>query len=468
MMELGNDEDLLQFVTGQLAEPESFLGKVRQLYATPDSVSFDILRFRDGRVFERYSQPQQLEGKTVGRVWSFRDVTERIQSAEQLRSMQVQLFQAQKMEAMGTLAGGIAHDFNNLLAAIGSHVDLARMAPAGERIDESLSEIQQAVLRARDLVHQILLYSKGGVEDRERISLNALVLDTAKLLHAMIPRAVEVVAEPHPSNIEVIGHKGQLQQVLMNLGINAWRALEDQQGQIRIRVAMEPDASGKAEAIIAVSDTGIGMPPEMLSRIFEPFFSTRPHGEGTGLGLAMATRIARDHLGEMTVESTVGVGSVFRLHLPLASAVSIASVASAARPGPPTTDPEAVPRGSGQDVLVVDDEPAILRAVTSLLTRLGYSAHAHQSAAHVLGCLEEGAIPAKLLLTDLSMPGMTGLELAAAAVARSPALRVVLMTGYDQGLSLEEAQQHGVSGIVSKPFTVKEIGDVLDAVLSQG
>jgi len=324
-----DDARLIASVLGQLRDPDGFTAKIRQLYDEPDAVSFDLLEFLDGRVFERYSQPRKLDGTTVGRVWSFRDVTERRIAEVTRRRLEGELFQAQKMDSLGRLAGGIAHDFNNILTAIVSYTELAQQ-DAADRPDvgESLAEVLRAANRASDLVRQILVFSRTRAEQRVPVGLPEIVGEALQLLQSTLPRRVVVVFEPGRGELPVLADPTQIHQVMMNLGLNAGQAMREEGGTLTVRLhpatvvpGAEPPAPGLAPGrymALSVSDTGQGMDDQTLARIFEPFFSTKAPGEGSGLGLSVVHSIVRNHEGGIAVETARGGGSTFTVFLPVA------------------------------------------------------------------------------------------------------------------------------------------------------
>jgi signal transduction histidine kinase len=324
-----DDARLIASVLGQVRDPDGFLSKIRQLYGEPDAVSFDVLEFLDGRVFERYSQPRKLDHTTVGRVWSFRDVSERRRAETARRRLEEELFQAQKMDSLGRLAGGIAHDFNNILTAIVSYTELA-LQDAADRPDvrESLAEVLRAANRASDLVRQILVFSRTRAEQRVPVGLPQIVGEALQLLQSTLPRRVVVVFEPIEGGPPVLADPTQIHQVVMNLGLNAGQAMREAGGTLTVRLqpttvvpGAEPPVPGLAPGrymALSVSDTGVGMGEETLARIFEPFFSTKAPGEGSGLGLSVVHSIVRNHEGGIAVVSARGGGSTFTVFLPVA------------------------------------------------------------------------------------------------------------------------------------------------------
>ena len=321
-----DDARLIDSVLGMLRDPEGFTAKIRRLYQEPDAVSFDVLEFHDGRVFERYSQPRKVEGTTVGRVWSFHDVSERRRAEATRRQLEGELFQAQKMDSLGRLAGGIAHDFNNILTAIVSYTELAQQDAADRpQVNESLTEVLRAAHRASELVRQILVYSRTRAVERAPVALAPIIREVLQLLQSTLPRRVEVVFDPGDGELRVWADPAQIHQVIMNLGLNAGQAMRDGGGTLTVRLGLHtvrlgepPPAPGLVPGqyvATAITDTGPGMDDQTVSRIFEPFFSTRPPGEGSGLGLSVAQSIIRNHEGGIAVESEPGRGSRFTVFL---------------------------------------------------------------------------------------------------------------------------------------------------------
>ena len=326
----GDDSKLVASVRGQLRDPEGFAAKIRQLYQAPDAVSFDQLEFLDGRVLERYSQPRKVDGITVGRVWSFRDVTEQRRAEATRRRLEEELFQSQKMESLGRLAGGIAHDFNNILTAIVSYTELAHQ-DAGNRpeVQESLDEVLRASRRAADLVRQILVFSRTRAGQRVPVDLSLIVREALTLLNSSLPGQVQVALEVAPDAVPVLADPTQIHQVVMNLGLNAGQAMRQAGGRLTIRLLPAEVVAGRAPPApglvpgrymaMSILDTGQGMDADTVARIFEPFFSTKPPGEGSGLGLSVVHTIVRNHEGGIAVESALGEGSSFTVFLPIAA-----------------------------------------------------------------------------------------------------------------------------------------------------
>jgi PAS domain S-box-containing protein len=384
------------------------------------------------------------------------DVSARHHADEARQQLEAHLFQAQKMEAIGTLAGGIAHDFNNILAAIIGNLELARGDVAlGRPVQQRLDNILAASQRARDLVRQILAFSRQQDSARSVVRLEPLVHEVASLLRASLPATVTMEVRIDPASPPVRVDTSQMHQVLMNLCTNAWQALPGQRGRLMIALApVDLDAAQVRDLPgfapgrhlrLSVSDTGTGMDAATQARIFEPFFTTKPTGQGTGLGLAVVHGIVQAHGGAIVVASQVGTGTTFHVYLPAATAPPSAR-AGAAVP----------PRGHGEHILFVDDEPALVALGSDLLGDLGYRVTGCTSAQAALAALRGEPDDVDLVISDLTMPEMSGIDLARAMLGLRPDLPIILATGYSGALTLEQAQACGVRTLLIKP-TVLEI-----------
>jgi len=383
------------------------------------------------------------------------------------RELESRLRQTQKMEAIGTLAGGIAHDFNNLLAAIMGFTELALLdlpasAPPGPR--SNLVEAITAARRARELVQQINTFSRQDTGRFVEIDVGVVAEESARLLRASIPTTVELRLKIERDCV-VRGNRVQLQQVLLNLGANAEHAMRPDGGVLEIRVwpasRLVPkgphDPSYAPEELIVmvqVRDTGAGMPAHVRDRIFDPFFTTKPVGEGTGMGLAVVHGIVMSHHGSIMVESAVGRGTTFTVILPQAPDAPARRVISA--------HPAVVTPTKYGHVLVVEDEPSLGRMLSRLLGRLGYTTEVFDRAREALDAFQARPDAFQAVVTDLTMPGMTGDTLAQEIRRLRPEMPVVLVTGHVQLVTEERLRETGVSAVLHKPITVEELARALD------
>lgn len=451
----GNDQEALRFVLDQLKSPTEFLSKVKQLYDTPEKSSYDVLEFKDGRVFERYSQSQKIAGKIVGRVWSFRDATER-------KMLEEHLLQSQKMEAIGRLAGGVAHDFNNLLMVIMGHCQDITNRPDAvtDPARHSIREIFGAAERAASLTKQLLAFSRRQVLAPRVLDVNLVLSELATMLKRLIGEDVElsIALSDSPAYAEV--DPAQLDQVIVNLVVNARDAMP-KGGRLMVDtrpVTLSGDLvkgttsvpAGKY-VLITVADTGIGMSREMMSRIFEPFFTTKQVGQGTGLGLATAYGIVRQSHGHILVESEPGLGTTFEIYLPRFEAPSAVMAAPALA--------AALPRGS-ETILMVEDEAGIRVLSRAFLEQQGYTVLEAQDGMEALSLAREYAQPIDLLLTDVVMPGIRGTELAERLLEERPNLRILYVSGYP-----EDEMSDPEAALLQKPFPLEELGTKIRQLL---
>ncbi len=389
-----------------------------------------------------------------------RDITERVDAERKRRDLEAQLRQAQKMEAIGTLAGGIAHDFNNLLTGIGLSVAVARRdLPADHRAAQSLRAMDTIVSRAEKLVQQILAFSRKQPVSRSILTMNDAVVEATDLLRATLPAGVVLETNVAPDAPRVDADPTQLQQVLVNLGTNAWQSFEGRTGTIRFeasRVVTQPGHPSLAAgewARFRVRDDGVGMSPETLERIYEPFFTTKGPGDGSGLGLSVVHGIVEEHGGVILVESAPGRGTTFDVYLAAVNA--------------PTTEPpraQPVVRGDGARILYVDDETMILSPITSILEDLGYRPSACSDPREALERIRSDPGGLDILITDLNMPQLSGIDLARAVHELLPDLPIVLVSGFAPQAD-EQLESVGIRRRLSKPFETSELSEVLDALL---
>ena len=464
------DEILLRHVLRHLKDPAAFITRVKTLYAHPEQCSSDLVEFTDGRVFERDSRPQRDGPTIVGRVWSFRDISRRVIAEREKHHLVEVLAQSQKMDAIGTLAGGIAHDFNNILTGVIGYAELARARlPATHPSAVDLGDVLSAGERARDLVRRILTFSRKQKPEKHAVSLKPIIGEVLKLLRATIPASIEIHADFQHAADCVFADAAQIHQAVLNLATNAVHAMGGGPGTLNVRLEnisgsplLAPDAARllAGEWVrVSVSDTGHGMDPATVRRIFEPFYTTKQPGEGTGLGLAVVHGVITAHGGAVTVESAPGKGSTFHLCFPLAES-------PIGKAGDETSPCAAAPRGHGEHILVVEDETIVADVACSFLTGLGYRTTVCLSPEHALEKLRADPLQYALILTDLSMPRMTGLDLIRRIHEKNSRMPCVLCTGFVVSASTErEAAQLGVMDVVTKPYSRNDLGLALDRAL---
>lgn len=395
----------------------------------------------------------QLQGRTLYCL-VLRDLTERVAAEEARRTLESQLRQSQKMEALGTLAGGIAHDFNNIVAAILGNAELARANLQQPQLTQVfLGEISKAGLRARDLVQRIMAFSRNQPPLFRCQLLHPLIEEGVQLLRAMLPSGIEVVYQAESRSLYVNADGSQISQVLMNLGTNAWQSLGSAPGQIIVRLR---ECNG--EARMAVTDTGCGMDAATIQRIFEPFYTTKAKGEGTGLGLPVVHGIVRSHGGHIEVTSVPGRGSTFEVSLPLVPQPECAA------PEPPAS-PAGEVRGRGQHVLYLDDYPAMVFMMTATLQARGFRVSGFGDAREALAWLSQHAAEVDLVVTDYNMPGCSGLELAGEVARLRPGLPLILASGLITEELRQGAAKLGVEHLFDKPRGIEELCALVARVL---
>ena len=399
-------------------------------------------------------------------VATIRDITNRKNAEAHRERLEQQLRQSQKMEAIGTLAGGIAHDFNNILTAILGYAELLRGQVRGQPgIEDRLGEITKAGARAKDLVAQILTFSRRQEHSRTAMALGPAIDEALKLMRAAIPTTIEIDADVDHELPLVLADATQIHQVVMNLASNAAAAMGGGPGRLLVRCrAVDLDAAGAADTglspgryvRLSIEDSGCGMPPDVLERIFDPFFTTKGPGEGTGLGLSVVHGIVKAHEGAISVESRVDEGTAFRIYFP----ALLERQPSRARPRPTAVT------GQGEHVLCVDDEPALVELLRDQLESLGYRVSAYVSPLEALSDFLGHPLDFDVLLTDFTMPGMSGADLAERILKVRPDLPVVMATGYGHVVTEERVRELGVRPLLQKPFSMALLGEAIQDALS--
>ena len=414
------------------------------------------------RIYHVSSSPVFHVDGSISKMAIFREITE-------LKSITTQLQQAQKMEAIGTLAGGIAHDFNNILFPIMGHTELL----LGEIPDESpmkfsLNEIYTASNRAKALVHQILAFSRQGSGEVMLIQMQTIIKEALKLLRSSIPTTIDMVTKISGTCRPVTADPTQIHQIIMNLCTNAYHAMEETGGKMIISLeeialdqntAFDIDSEMKSGeyAYLMVSDTGIGIPKSILERIFEPFFTTKGEGKGTGMGLATVHGIVKRVGGGIQVESTPGQGTSFHLYFPIVS-IQGDIMAGGVR------NKALLHKGNGH-ILLIDDEQPVLNMEKRMLEKLGYQVTVRSSSLDALEMLKSRGDLFDLVITDMTMPGMSGDKLAVEIKRLFPKMPIVLCTGFSHIMSEDEAERLGIDGFLMKPIVMSDFSKTVQDVL---
>jgi PAS domain S-box-containing protein len=445
------ETQLIASATPQVEDAESFLSGLKNISATPDAISFDSFEMKDGRILERYSQPQRVDGVIVGRVWSFRDVTHSRLLEEDLR-------QSQKMEAVGRLAGSVAHDFNNLLMLISGY--------ASQILDDTgLREIHRtsceqmigATRRAAALTRQLLAFSRKNPVTPQMMDLNDVLSSISNMLQRLLSDRIQLTLNLWPKMLAIYADPSQIELMIMNLTINARDAMPSG-GVLSITTTSEIlpglDVSGPEPGqyvVLEVRDTGVGMSPEVKKHIFEPFFTTKGLGEGTGLGLSTVYGIAEQANGYVSVESETDQGTAFRIYIP--QSIGAVPEKSAEIAPPPSTGDETI--------LFAEDESGIRIMTRAYLESLGYKVLDAENGKEALKISREYKDSIDLLITDILMPEMRGDDLLRAVKKERPDITALFISGY-----MELGNGTGPTPIVEKPFTFPELSrhvrDVLD------
>ncbi|PYV90229.1 MAG: hypothetical protein DMG05_11105 [Acidobacteria bacterium] len=408
-------------------------------------------------------------GDVAGQVVVVHDISAHKRAEKDRQRLEAQLRQAQKLEALGTLAGGIAHEFNNILGTIIGNIDLARQdVDAGHPAQESLAEMSKASHRARDLVQQILAFSRQRVDAPKLIDLSTVVDESVRLLSGTRPTAVEIHTHIDTVCPKVQADGTEIHEAIMNLGANAWHAMEEDGGRLDIgveTVAVDAElASANADlrpgryVRLSVIDNGKGMDASTLARIFDPFFTTKAPGKGTGLGLAVVYGIMKNHEGAITVDSQPGQGTSVHLYFP----------AVEAKTETPCGDDQMLPRGSGQRILYLDDEPSLVKLAQQTLEGLGYEVSAFTQAAQALAVFRANPTRFDLVVTDFNMPDISGTQVAAELLSLRPDLKVMLTSGSISTDMQATVDTLGIHQVMFKPYTTRQMAQTVSRLLLNG
>jgi len=468
------EEELLNMSALDILTEESqkrFLDRLDNLFngkQLPRTVEYKA-RAKDGREFwifldARYEYDR--DGKPSGATVVAHDITDRKKAEEEKLRLEDQLQQAQKMEAVGTLAGGIAHDFNNILSVIIGYTELILMnGNVDSEVKQNLKEIFNASKHARDMVKQILAFSRQSKHERKPIQVRHIIKEALKMLRASLPATIKIQQKIEKNTGVIEADPTQFHQVLMNLCTNAAHAMHEKDGVLEISLsnidwdqkaaARPPELKPGPYLKLSVSDTGDGINPDAQDQIFEPYFTTKEKGEGTGLGLAVVQGIIKSHNGAVTVESKVGQGSTFNVYLPVIQRnVATDEVVSAPLP-------------MGQErILLVDDEQPLVEIGKQMLERLGYTVAARTSSVEALELFKAQPGRFDLVITDIVMPNMTGETLAEKLMDIRADIPIILCTGYSEKFTRQQASQMGVRSFLMKPLLMQDLANTVRQALA--
>ncbi len=404
--------------------------------------------------------PITWEGRP-GTLNFLRDIT-------QEKKMEAQLIQAQKMEAIGTLAGGIAHDFNNILSAIIGYAELTAFEiKEGTKARKNLDEVIRGGERARDLVQEILTFSRQNEHERKLVYIGAIVKEVLKLLRASLPSTVEIRQDIEKDIGLIEADPTHIHQLMMNLCTNAGHAMREKGGILEVSLSYidikpeNPSLSTKENLApyvrLTVGDTGHGMDKAVIKRIFDPYFTTKDQGEGTGLGLAVIHGIVKSHNGAITVQSKPGEGSTFNVYFPVIKDEAV-----------PESDLGEEPLPTGQErILFIDDEPTLANLGKQLLEHLGYKVDTRTSSTEALELFREKADQFDLVITDMTMPRMTGEKLAKEIIKIQPEIPIVLCTGYSERITEDRAKKIGIVEFAMKPLLIHDLAKITRRALDK-
>ncbi len=413
---------------------------------------------KDGRIIEvetSVALQENADGGPMAAISSSRDISDRKRLEEQIR-------QAHKMEAIGTLAGGIAHDFNNILGAIIGFTELSLHLPADDAMmKDNLSQVLKASERAKELVKQILVFSRAGTAEPRPVQMHLVIREALGLLRSLIPATIDIQTDVAAARDIVIADATQLQQIVMNLCANAGHAMRLNGGVLTLKLsAVDIDAMTAVAYAdlppgpyvqLSVKDTGTGIHEDIAARIFEPFFTTKPVGEGTGMGLAVVHGIVKSLKGDIKMYSEPGRGTVFHVLLPRAEETAGHDDDLPAR---------SAPRGD-ERVLLVDDEPALRDVGSNILASLGYRVTTAANAAEALELFGKDPAAFDVVITDQTMPGLTGYELAQRLMSLRADIPVILCTGYSDTVTADAAMAGGVRAFIMKPLNRLSLAETL-------
>jgi nitrogen-specific signal transduction histidine kinase/ActR/RegA family two-component response regulator len=430
-----------------------------------DYFDINIVSPLDDRRYRVSNMPIKNKDGTISKMAIYRDITNYMKAVSEKEKAQAQLMQAQKMESIGNLAGGIAHDFNNILTAIIGYTELALDdVEKDSMIEDNLQEVYTAGKRAKELVAQILTFARQTEKELLPIQIDIIVKEVLRFIRSSIPTTIEVKKDIDSDSL-IMGSQTEVHQIIMNLCTNAAHAMEDEGGILEVSlkdVEVDRNDSRKFDlnngdyVELSVSDTGTGIPPDIVDSIFDPYFTTKSPGEGTGMGLAMVHGIVKSYGGKITVESTHGKGTNFTIYLPV----------TRKRKTQCNYKPEQLPTGT-ERILIIDDEAPIAKMDARNLEGLGYSVTIRTSSLEAMELFRAKPSEFDLVITDMTMPDLTGDKLAVELMKIRPDIPIILCTGYSKKISDETASEIGIKAFAYKPVVKADLAKTVRKVLER-
>ncbi len=408
----------------------------------------------------------ELNGEPIGLIGVSRDIFERRQIMAEREKLQVQVARSQKMDALGTLAGGIAHDFNNILAIILGNIEMARTdLPSDSEVHEELEQVYLASMRAKDLVGQILAFSRWSELKKQPVSMQLILREALKMLRASLPSTISMERRIPKETIQVLADPTQIHQVLINLCTNAAHAMKEKGGTLTValkEVALEQEHVKDCGnivpgpyALVEISDTGVGISSDIQDRIFDPYFTTKQKGEGTGLGLSVVHGILKSYGGFIKLQSEVGKGTTFSIYFPETSKSEVSI----------NVQDESIEKGS-ERIIFVDDEVGLVNMADRMLRRLGYDVYSFSDSVVALDYFMMNPENIDLVITDQTMPNLKGDELIRRIRKKNPKIPVIMCSGYTENLGSDELKELHINGILKKPITIHELSNAIRTVLN--
>ncbi len=431
-------------------------------------ISDGMMTRKDGSTFPVIftSTPIVEGGEIIGAVLTFRDVTEQKNADEARKRLEEQLGQAQKMEAIGVLAGGIAHDFNNILTPIIGYCEMClQELKKGDSLHRKIEQVLKSSIRAKDLVSQILAFSRKGEQELKPVQVSLIIKEALNFLRSSIPSTIEIRRRigPDAASLKVLASPTRIHQIMINLCTNAAYAMKEKGGILGVAMSRHEIGADSGASTdlgpgtyfkLVVSDTGHGIEEEIQNRIFEPYFTTKPAGEGTGLGLSVVYGIVKSLGGDIHVASKPDQGAIFEILLPIAELpVETTEYAD-----------QNLPAGKGH-ILLVDDEATVVELQGEMVEHLGYRATLKYGSLEALDCFREDPNGFDLIITDQTMPHMRGDEFAREAFKIRSDIPIILCTGFSETIDAKKAKENGIKGFLMKPLSLRVMASEISRVL---